>query len=77
MPPPIAATASGAGSRRERPHPFPLPDFFIGAHAQLAGWPLATADPDRIRTYFPTSFFSRRPVEQCESRHGKLLALGR
>ena len=31
----------------------PLPDFFIGAHAQLAGWPLATADPDRIRTYFP------------------------
>ena len=30
-----------------------LPDFFIGAHAQLAGWPLATADPDRIRTYFP------------------------
>ena len=34
----------------------PLPDFFIGAHAQLAGWPLATGDPDRIRTYFPTSF---------------------
>ena len=31
----------------------PLPDFFIGAHAQLAGWPLATGDPDRIRTYFP------------------------
>ena len=31
----------------------PLPDFFIGAHAQHAGWPLATADPDRIRTYFP------------------------
>ena len=30
-----------------------LPDFFIGAHAQLAGWPLVTADPDRIRTYFP------------------------
>ena len=31
----------------------PLPDFFIGAHAQLEGWPLATGDPDRIRTYFP------------------------
>ena len=32
----------------------PLPDFFIGAHAQLMGWPLATADTGRIRTYFPT-----------------------
>ena len=31
----------------------PLPDFFIGAHAQIMGWPLATADPSRIRTYFP------------------------
>ena len=32
----------------------PLPDFFIGAHAQVMGWPLATADAARIRTYFPT-----------------------
>ena len=31
----------------------PLPDFFIGAHSQLMGWPLATADADRYRTYFP------------------------
>lgn len=31
----------------------PLPDFFIGAHAHLEGWPLATGDPDRFRTYFP------------------------
>jgi len=31
----------------------PLPDFFIGAHAQLMGWNLATADEDRYRTYFP------------------------
>jgi predicted nucleic acid-binding protein len=31
----------------------PLPDFFIGAHAQIMGWPLATADEERFRTYFP------------------------
>jgi predicted nucleic acid-binding protein len=30
----------------------PLPDFFIGAHAQLMGWTLATADTDRYKTYF-------------------------
>jgi predicted nucleic acid-binding protein len=32
----------------------PLPDFFIGAHAQIMGWPLATADEGRFRTYFPS-----------------------
>ena len=31
----------------------PLPDFFIGAHAQIMGWTLATADEDRYRAYFP------------------------
>ena len=31
----------------------PLPDFFIGAHAQVMGWTLATADDDRFKTYFP------------------------
>lgn len=31
----------------------PLPDFFIGAHAEVMGWPLATADEGRFRTYFP------------------------
>ena len=32
----------------------PLPDFFIGAHAQTMGWALATADTSRIATYFPS-----------------------
>ena len=31
----------------------PLPDFFIGAHAELMGWPLATRDTERYRRYFP------------------------
>lgn len=40
-------------SGRDAPS-LPLPDFFIGAHAQVMGWPLATADEGRFRTYFPT-----------------------
>lgn len=35
------------------PPAVPLPDFFIGAHAQILNWPLATADEGRFRTYFP------------------------
>ena len=31
-----------------------LPDFFIGAHAAVAGSPLLTRDPRRYASYFPT-----------------------
>jgi predicted nucleic acid-binding protein len=36
------------GSRRS-----PLSDFYIGAHAALAGHTLLTRDAGRYRTYFP------------------------
>lgn len=31
----------------------PLPDFYIGAHAAIAGYQIMTRDPTRYRTYFP------------------------
>ena len=39
-----------AGGQRRSP----LPDFYIGAHAAVAGHTLLTRDPRRYRHYFPT-----------------------
>ncbi len=40
--------------RRGGTRPAPLPDFYIGAHAAVAGYTLLTRDPLRYRHYFPT-----------------------
>jgi predicted nucleic acid-binding protein len=45
----IARRASGGGVAPK----IPLPDFFIGAHAEIMKWKLATRDTERISKYFP------------------------
>jgi predicted nucleic acid-binding protein len=44
-----ARRASGGGLAPK----IPLPDFFIGAHAEILKWKLATRDAERISKYFP------------------------
>ncbi len=39
--------------RRRGRRTSPLPDFYIGAHAAVAGLPLLTRDMTRYATYFP------------------------
>jgi predicted nucleic acid-binding protein len=45
----LARRTSGGGSAPK----IPLPDFFIGAHAEIMKWKLATRDAERISKYFP------------------------
>jgi predicted nucleic acid-binding protein len=49
----LAGKAHATYRRRGGALPHPLPDFYIGAHAAIAGYVLLTRDPRRYRTYFP------------------------
>jgi predicted nucleic acid-binding protein len=56
LPWPAAFLAGHAFVRYRRlggPRAAPLPDFYIGAHAAVAGYTLLTRDPRRYRYYFP------------------------
>lgn len=50
----LAAKAYAQYRRRGGSKGQVLPDFFIGAHAAVQGWPLLTRDASRFRAYFPT-----------------------
>ena len=48
----LAGKAFVAYRRRGGTRTQVLPDFFIGAHAAVQGWPLLTRDPRRFRSAF-------------------------
>jgi predicted nucleic acid-binding protein len=50
----LAGRAFLAYRRRGGSRTSPMPDFYIGAHAAVAGYRLLTRDATRYRTYFPT-----------------------
>jgi predicted nucleic acid-binding protein len=49
----LAGQAFMGYRRRGGGRQYPLPDFYIGAHAAVAGYSLLTRDPRRYRAYFP------------------------
>ncbi len=53
-----AAFLAGKAYRVYRRNPgvkrIPMPDFYVGAHAAVAGFQLLTRDPTLYRSYFPT-----------------------
>ncbi|MCC6472966.1 MAG: type II toxin-antitoxin system VapC family toxin [Burkholderiales bacterium] len=49
----LAAKAYKLYRKRGGTRSSPLPDFYIGAHASLAGYALLTRDARRYRDYFP------------------------
>jgi predicted nucleic acid-binding protein len=50
----LAGKAFMSYRRRGGRRSSPLPDFYIGAHAAVAGFQLLTRDASRYRSYFPT-----------------------
>jgi predicted nucleic acid-binding protein len=45
-----ARAGSGGGAAPA----MPLPDFFIGAQAEIMSWKISTRDPERYAKYFPS-----------------------
>jgi predicted nucleic acid-binding protein len=52
----------GGGQKRS-----PMPDFYIGAHAAIAGYRLLTRDVNRYRTYFPTIDIIASPPDEDDT----------
>ena len=50
----VAGKSFRAYRRRGGHWSSPMPDFYIGAHAAVAGYRLLTRDAGRYRRYFPT-----------------------